>query len=198
MVLFSNVYSCNSMWLINVFKFACSVEYPLWHTIPGSIEHDDVIIWKYFPRYWPFVRGIHRPVTGEFPPQRPLRRSFDVFLYLRLNKQLINKSWGWWFETPSCSLWRHCNGAQWPRCSNAGCNNLTLQQRYGHYGIPNHRKFDYLFKTLLVLIKRKILKHCVSHHLWGKSNGALGYFNKGIRCDVMSSSSSYCQFKSVS
>ena len=23
-------------------------------------EHDDVIKWKYFPRYWPFVRGIHR------------------------------------------------------------------------------------------------------------------------------------------
>ena len=23
-------------------------------------EHDDVIKWKHFPRYWPFVRGIHR------------------------------------------------------------------------------------------------------------------------------------------
>ena len=22
--------------------------------------HDDVIKWKHFPRYWPFVRGIHR------------------------------------------------------------------------------------------------------------------------------------------
>ena len=22
--------------------------------------HDDVIEWKHFPRYWPFVRGIHR------------------------------------------------------------------------------------------------------------------------------------------
>ena len=30
--------------------------------------HDDVIKWKHFPRYWPFVRGIHRsPVPGEFP-----------------------------------------------------------------------------------------------------------------------------------
>ena len=24
------------------------------------ITHDDVIKWKHFPRYWPFVRGIHR------------------------------------------------------------------------------------------------------------------------------------------
>ena len=23
-------------------------------------QHDDVIKWKQFPRYWPFVRGIHR------------------------------------------------------------------------------------------------------------------------------------------
>ena len=24
------------------------------------VVHDDVIKWKHFPRYWPFVRGIHR------------------------------------------------------------------------------------------------------------------------------------------
>ena len=28
--------------------------------------HDDVMKWKYLPRYWPFVRG-NSPVTGEFP-----------------------------------------------------------------------------------------------------------------------------------
>ena len=49
------------------------------------------------------------PVTGEFPSQRPVTRSFDVFFDLRLNKQLSKQSWGWWFETPSRSLWRHCN-----------------------------------------------------------------------------------------
>ena len=48
------------------------------------------------------------PVTGEFSSQRPVTRSFDVFYNLRLNKRL-SKPWGWWFETPSCSLWRHCN-----------------------------------------------------------------------------------------
>ena len=30
------------------------------------------------------------PVTGEFPAQRPVTRSFDVFFYLRLNKPLSN------------------------------------------------------------------------------------------------------------
>ena len=50
------------------------------------------------------------PVPGEFPAQRPVTRSFDVFFDLRLNKRLSKQSWGWWFETLSRPLWRHRNG----------------------------------------------------------------------------------------
>ena len=46
---------------------------------------------------------------GEFPTQRPVTRSFDVFFELRLNKRLSKQPWGWWFETSSWSLWRQCN-----------------------------------------------------------------------------------------
>ena len=46
---------------------------------------------------------------GEFPTQRPVTRSFDVFFDLRPNKRLSKQSWGWWFETPLLSFWRHCN-----------------------------------------------------------------------------------------
>ena len=49
------------------------------------------------------------PVTGEFPSQRPVTRSFDVFFDVRLNKRLSKQSWCWWFETPSRSLCRHRN-----------------------------------------------------------------------------------------
>ena len=52
------------------------------------------------------------PVPGEFPAQRPVTRSFDVFFDLRLNKWFSKQSWGWWCETHSCPLWRHCNGVQ--------------------------------------------------------------------------------------
>ena len=45
---------------------------------------------------------------GEFPGQRPVTRSFAVFFDLRPNKRLSKQSWGWWFETPSWSLWRQC------------------------------------------------------------------------------------------
>ena len=37
------------------------------------------------------------PVTGEFPTQRPVKWSFDVFFDLGLNNQLSKQSWGWWF-----------------------------------------------------------------------------------------------------
>ena len=53
-----------------------------------ALIHDDVIKWKHFSRYGPFVRAGNLPVTGEFPTQRPVTRSFDVFFDLRLNKQL--------------------------------------------------------------------------------------------------------------
>ena len=48
------------------------------------------------------------PVTGEFPAQRPVTRSFDVFFDPRQNKRLSKQWWGRWFETPSRPLLRHC------------------------------------------------------------------------------------------
>ena len=41
------------------------------------------------------------PVTGEFPSQRPVMWSFDVFFDLGLNKWLSKQSRRWWFETLS-------------------------------------------------------------------------------------------------
>ena len=61
--------------------------------------HDDVIIWKHFPRNWPFVRGILR--SREFPTQRPVTWSFDVFFDLRLNKN------GWVNNCEAGDLRRH-------------------------------------------------------------------------------------------
>ena len=46
-------------------------------------------------------------VTG--PLCGPVTRSFDAFFDLRLNKRLNKQSRRRWFDTPSWSLWRHCN-----------------------------------------------------------------------------------------
>ena len=53
--------------------------------------HDDVIKWKHFPRYWPFVRGIHR---SRWIPHI---KASDLELWCFLNKRLSKQSWGWWF-----------------------------------------------------------------------------------------------------
>ena len=73
-----------------------------------EFSHDDLIIWKHFPRYWPFVRGIHlSPVNSTHKGQ--WRGALKVSLICALNKRLDKQSWGWWFETPSRSLLHHCN-----------------------------------------------------------------------------------------
>ena len=102
-------------YLLNIRRLYCIASvWHIWTKITGFgkaqeivekyIFHDDVIKWKHFPRYWPFVRGIHRwPVT----------RSFDVFFDLHLNKRLSKQSRRWWFETPPRPLWRHCDVWLW-------------------------------------------------------------------------------------
>ena len=104
-----------------------------WHSI---LIQDDIVAWERFSNYFPRMIGIRQsrwfpspwwrhqietfsaslalcagnsPVPGEFPSQRPVTRSFDAFFDLRMNKQLSKQPWGWWFETASRSLWRHCN-----------------------------------------------------------------------------------------
>ena len=55
---------CLTQWISNLpgsFKI---------HWVRHYLEHDDVIKWKHFPRYWPFVRGIHRlPVNSPHKGQ---------------------------------------------------------------------------------------------------------------------------------
>ena len=77
-----------------------------WSVPPALCTHDDVM--KTFSALLAICVG-NSPVPGEFPAQRPVTRSVDVFFDLLLNKRLSKQSWGWWFETPWHPLWRHHN-----------------------------------------------------------------------------------------
>ena len=79
---------------------------PFRHSADCKVRHEDVIKWKHFPRYWPFVRGIHR--SPVIPPHKG-RGALMFSLICALNERLSKQSWGWWIETPSHPLWRHCN-----------------------------------------------------------------------------------------
>ena len=58
---------------------------------------------------WLAICAGNSPVSGEFPAQRPVTRILDVFFDLCLNKRLRKQSWGRWFETLLCPVWRNCN-----------------------------------------------------------------------------------------
>ena len=61
------------------------------------------------------VFRVTRPLYGEFTSDRwiPRTKAGDAelwrFLDLLLTKRLSKQWWGWSFETPSRSSWRHCN-----------------------------------------------------------------------------------------
>ena len=77
------------------------------------------------------------PVPAEFPAQRPVMRSFDVFFDLCLIKRLSKQSWGWWFETLSCPLWRHRNDTFGPRVIRPFSRKLKYIRFHFHYQ-PGH------------------------------------------------------------
>ena len=65
----------------------------------GDLYHDDVIKWKYFPRYWPFVRGIHRSSVNS-----PHKDQWRIALIFSLICAWIN---GWANNREAGDLWRH-------------------------------------------------------------------------------------------
>ena len=67
-------------------------ERDLWH-------YDDVIKWKHFPRYWPFVRGIHR-----WPRRSPHKGQWRGALMFSLICAWIN---GWVNNREAGDLRRH-------------------------------------------------------------------------------------------
>ena len=57
-------------------------------------EHDDVIKWKHFPHYWPFVRGIHRSPVNS--PHKGQWRGALMFTLIcaRINGWVNNREAG--------------------------------------------------------------------------------------------------------
>ena len=56
--------------------------------------HDDVIKWEHFPRYWPFVRGIHRsPVNSPHKGQWRGALMFSL-IYIWINGWVNNRKAG--------------------------------------------------------------------------------------------------------
>ena len=128
-------------------------------------KHDDVIKWEHFPGYWLTLCAGNSPITGEFLAQRPVTWSFGVSFDLRLNKRLSKQSWGWWFETPSRSFWRHCNGYSFVTFHSTHTHLKSIQQTtvasHQRRGVSNYLQLDCLFNSLFRLTA---MKHKAPHY----------------------------------
>ena len=105
------------------------------------IVHDDVIKWKHFPRYWPFVRGIHRS-----PVNSPHKGQWRGALMLSLICVWIN---GWINNREAGDL----------RCYRAHYDVIVM---YMHHYM---RVFVILFyrTTLYLCLTMIILSKCRNH-----------------------------------
>ena len=81
--------------------------------------HDDVIKWNHFPRYWPFVREIHRSLV-DYPHKGQWRRALMFSLIWALTNCWANNQYASDLRC-HCTLWRHCND-----CSNGLGSSLVL------------------------------------------------------------------------
>ena len=88
--------------------------------------HGDVIKWKHFPRYWPFVRGIHRSPVNS--PHKGRWRGALMFALI----------WAWingWINNHEAGnlrlnrgpLWRHSNGTSLAMCCGLFCGLLLVK-----------------------------------------------------------------------
>ena len=57
-----------------------------------QVFHDDVIKWKYFPHYWPFVQGIHRSPVNS--PHKDQWRGALMFSLIWINGWVNNRETG--------------------------------------------------------------------------------------------------------
>ena len=78
------------------------------HRQRGNVQwfHDDVIKWKHFPRYWPFVQGIHWS-----PVNSPHKGQWCGALMLSLIFTWINDNVQWFTDTDREAMY---NGSRTP------------------------------------------------------------------------------------
>ena len=131
------------------------------NVISKSAMYDDIIKWKHFPRYWPFVRG---------------RRGALVFsLICAWIKGWVNKqSWSC-FETPSRLLWRHCNGMETLVRLILSCVDVVLFRDNANYNIDSAFHLCIACSQDVMLCKhtRKLYHNLQTKHIWCTSTNPL-------------------------
>ena len=123
------------------------------YTEAHMIFHDDVIKWKHFPRYWPFVRGIHRS-----PVKFPHKGQWRGAVMFSLICVCIN---GWVNNRKAGDLRRHrthyyVSVMHWPFYVTKLCHDVIWATRH-----------TFLYFILLIFFQILKTKHCLTlRYIW--------------------------------
>ena len=156
-----------------------------WHFVKctlsqNDMRNDDVIKWKHFPRYWPFVRGIH-----QSPVNSPHKGQWRGALMLYLICAWTN---GWVNNREAGDLSRHrphydvtvidtkCAIIWMFPFRKMSCKNIMQGRRHSVKGITvkSHERLGVQITgrdCLLTSFFRPKNNHCVIIPLWGESIG---------------------------
>ena len=85
MLVLGAIYTSTWKWNVKLKVRGCSVD---WEVSVDTRDHDEVIKWKHFSRYWPFVRGIHRSPVNS-PHKGQWRGALMFSLICALNKRTV-------------------------------------------------------------------------------------------------------------
>ena len=116
----------------------------MWHQC--SLHHDDVIKWKHFPHYWPFVKGIHEWLVDS-PPKGQWCGALAFSLICASTNAWANN---WDASDLKCHLAHYNVTVMMMHIF----TNITLMLR-GCWDISNQGQLDYLFKRLFSSQQRK-------------------------------------------
>ena len=122
--------------------------------------HDDVIKWKHFPRYWPFVRGIHRSPVNS--PHKGRWRGALMFtlIYVWINGYVNSREAG--------DLRRYCahyGVAVMERLSPRSSDDVTMthcrgmQERFEGRNLEHNRDFPYTIDSRYIAVQYNMILH---------------------------------------
>ena len=120
-----------------------------WHCLPH--QHDDIIKWKHFPRYWPFVRGIRRSAVNS-----PHKGQWRGALMLSLIYAWINN---WVNKREAGDLRRHRAHYDVIVMTYA-INTLTQYLRQKNYTRKSNSKCFVIFRNISKNSVVKSWSHC--------------------------------------
>ena len=146
------VYTRSSCLLYKMFYLYCQLPHWRWdggYDYPSARHvtldmHGDVIKWKHFPRYWPFVRGIHRS-----PVNSPHKGQWRGALMFSLICAWMN---GWVNNRKAGDLRRHCAHYDVTVRGKMICTKPQQRMRYVHYTVETPKTKNCHNTNIVVIV----------------------------------------------